>query len=169
MTNEFPNPDNNEVPNYYGGGMPPQQSTNNPYVNPVSDQPYYAQGGSQLPAPQPFSNPYVNQAPYQQPIPYGFAPAPAPTNKNALISLITSLATLFILCGIPVVGTIAAIVGIVFGHKALRETPNVPNSGRGMALTGTICGYAALAASLLVGALVILIILGAAVSGSSSY
>lgn len=173
MTNEYPKPDNDDTPNYYGGGMPnnpaPQPPAHDPYGNPYANpaQPYNP--AAQYPAPQQFNNPYGNQNPYQQPVAYGMAPNQAPTNKNALISLIVSLATLFILCGVPVVGTISAIVGIVFGHKALKETTNEPNSGRGMALTGVICGYASLAASLLIGGLVILVILGAALSDGSTY
>jgi hypothetical protein len=171
MTNEYPKPENDDTPNYYGGGLPnpaPQPSAdpyNNPYAQPAQ-QPYAQQ--APYSAPQQF-NAYGNQNPYQQPVGYGMAPTSAPTNKNALISLITSLATLFILCGIPVVGTIAAIVGIVFGHKALKETTNDPNSGRGMALAGVICGYASLAMSLIIGGLLVLIFIGAAVSGTSGY
>lgn len=174
MTNEYPKPDNDDTPNYYGGGVPnnpaPQPPAHDPYSNPYAQpaqQPYNPP--TSYPAPQQFNHPYGNQNPYQQPVAYGMAPTPAPTNKNALISLITSLVTLFILCGIPVLGTITAIVGIVFGHKALKETTNEPNSGRGMALAGTICGYAALVVSLLVGAFIVLMVFAAALSETSSY
>lgn len=175
MTNEYPKQENDSTPNYYGGGMPnnpaPQPPAHgpygDPYANPVNPQTYNP--AVQYPTHNQFNNPYGNQNPYQQPVAYGMPPAPTPTNKNALISLITSLATLFILCGVPIVGTIAAIVGIVFGHKALKETTNEPNSGRGMALTGVICGYVALVASLIIGALMILIIVGAALTESGTY
>lgn len=169
MTNEYPKPDNDDTPNYYGGGLPnnpaPQAPAHDPYANPVQPQPYNPV--AQYPAAQQFNNPYTPQTPYQQSPNYGFAPAPAPTNKNALISLVTSLVTLFILNGFPVVGTIASIVGIVFGHKALKETADVPNSGHGMALAGVICGYVALAGSFIVGGFIILLII-AAMSGSST-
>lgn len=170
------NQNNDGTPNYYGGGVPPTSSQapqnpdwNNPYTNPNNQpvaplpsnpysQPYYNQA-------QQHGNPYSNQ-PYQQP--YG-AMAPVPTNKNAIISLVASLATLFILCGIPVLGTIAAIVGIIFGHKGLKETQEVPNSGRGIALAGTICGYAALVASLLVSAFILFVFLAAIAGEASNY
>lgn len=173
MTNEYSKQENDSTPNYYGGGMPnnpapqPHGPYGDPYANPVNPQTYNP--AVQYPTHNQFNNPYGNQNPYQQPVGYGMPPVPTPTNKNALISLIVSLVTLFILCGIPVVGTITAIVGIVFGHKALKEIPDEPNSGRGMALTGVICGYVSLAASLVIGGLVILFILAAAVSGSSTY
>lgn len=97
-----------------------------------------------------YSNPYGNQL-------YGAAPMTGVTNKNAIIALVVSLSTLFILCGIPLVGTITAIVSIVFGHKGLNETREVPNSGRGMALAGTICGYLALAVSIVIVAIYVLL------------
>lgn len=172
MTNEYPKPDNDDTPNYYGGvptNSAPQPPANDPYgspyANPVQQQPYNPAG--QYPAAQQLNNPYAPQNPYQQAPNYGYAPAPSPTNKNALISLIVSLATLFILNGIPLVGTVASIVGIVFGHKGLRETADVPNSGHGMALAGTICGYVALAGSFIMGALIFILVL-AGLSDSST-
>lgn len=172
MTNYSPEPNNKETPNYYGGGVPnnpvPQPPLHDPYANPQTtpeqssnpySQPYYNQA-------QQHGNPYQQQ-PYQQP--YGVMPQQVPTNKNAIISLVASLATLFILCGIPVLGTIAAIVGIIFGHKGLKETQEMPNSGRGIALAGTICGYAALVASLLVSAFILFVFLAAIAGEVSNY
>lgn len=190
MTNESNNPNSEETPNYYGGGVPsapqqpyaaPQPDNSNPYANQsygnAAPQKPYEAPQQPYAAPQNFNNPYGNpaqqqqpqymQPQYQPPMPnYGVAPQSS-TNKNALISLITSLVTLFILCGIPLVGTVAAIVGIVFGHKALKETKDVPNSGNGVAIAGTICGYVALAASIIVSGFILLIIVAAAMDGST--
>jgi hypothetical protein len=188
MNNYSPDPKNDGTPNYYQGGIPPvptespNPDLNNPYTNPHHNP---AQPSNPLPN-NPYSQPqytapqaygvqqqpnsvYANHAyspnPYQQQA-YAMTPQ-TPTNKNAIISLVASLVTLFILCGIPVLGTIAAIVGIVFGHKALKETEEVPNSGHGMAIAGTICGYAALLASILVSAFVVLLVV-ASIAGSPS-
>lgn len=169
MTDEFTNPENDNTPNYYDGGVPnnmtPPQPTHDPYGNAYaqssSPQQTYNPAG-QYPAPQ-FNTQYGNQNPYQQMSNYGGVPQ-TQTNKNAIISLIVSLATFFIFCGIPIVGTAGAIVGIVFGHKALKETSNTPNSGNGVALAGVICGYVALVASILVGAIVILYVIGLSVA-----
>ena len=187
MTNITPDPDNENQHNYYGEGAPTE------HLSPAPDTAYYPV--QEEPAPQRFAGasehhefpdqqqapqPYPAQ-PHQQAYPnqpfqhqqqmsnYGMLPVQSPTNKNAIISLVVSLATFFIFCGIPLVGTAAAIVGIVFGHKALKETTNTPDSGHGVALAGVICGYVALVMSILVGAIVLLYIGLAMMGHHSSY
>lgn len=197
MTNESINPNNEETPNYYGGGVPsapqqqqpyaaPQPDNSNPYANPsygnAAPQKPYEAPQQPYAAPQDFNDPYANPAPQQMQPQYmqpqymqqapnfgGMAQAPTPSNKSAVISLVASLTTLFMLWVIPVIGTLAAIVGIVFGHKALKEISNSYNSGRGVAMTGLICGYVSLAFSLLWGVFLILLVIAGAMSDTSGY
>jgi hypothetical protein len=167
MNNVYDNSGNSskdDTPNYYGGGVPSDYPapTSQPYGNPYGNVP--PQPMSQ---PQQFGSPYGQ--PYQQQTPYFGPPVPAPTNKNAIISLVSALATIFFLCAIPVIGTVASIVGIVFGHKALKEIPDIPNSGRGVALAGVIASYFALVTSLVVGGFIALIFIAAIVGGTTGY
>ena len=74
---------------------------------------------------------------------YGAAPyggyAPAKTNTLAVVSLISSIAGLFI---VPFIGS---IVGVITGHMSLGQIKRTGEGGRGLALAGTITGYVGLA------------------------
>ncbi len=90
----------------------------------------------------PRPNPY-------EPTPYA-APGPqAKTNTLAIISLI--------------LGFLVAPAGIVTGHIALNQIKKSGEAGRGLALAGTILGYAITIGSILywVGIVFFLIIFGA--------
>lgn len=76
---------------------------------------------------------------------------PVRTNTLAVWSLVASLVGLFI---VPIVGS---IVGVITGHLALRQLKTTNESGRGMALAGTILGWLGLVALII--ALVVLIVL----------
>jgi hypothetical protein len=99
--------------------------------------------------------PYGSAPPYGGPPAYGSAPsygataygsAPAygapygaaKTNSLAIVSLVSSLVGLLI---IPFVGS---IVGVITGHMALGQIKQTGEQGRGLALAGTIMGYAGL-------------------------
>lgn len=112
MTNITPTPENNGIPNYYGGNVSP------------------------------------NNSPYQQPQEF-HPPQPVKPqrNRDGLISFGVSMAALLFLRGIPLVGIAAAIVGIVFGHKSMKQTKGNSFSVRSHGICGTIAGYFALVAS----------------------
>ncbi len=74
---------------------------------------------------------------------YGYPPARAETNKLAIASLVVSLFGL--ICG---VGTVFALVGIVFGAVALNQMKRTGERGYGQAVTGISVGIATLAFNL---------------------
>lgn len=88
---------------------------NEPYLAPQQPQPQYAPQGQYAPPQQPQ---YAPQAPY--------APKP-PTNALAIVSLISAF--------------FVSIVAIILGHIALAQIKRTGESGRGLALAGTIIGY----------------------------
>lgn len=150
-------PSNDSVPNHYEGGVPEGQGQQpygfqqggQQYGQPYG-QPYGQQPQSPYP-PQPYGQQQFAQNPYQQGPqinPYA-APAPVKANNNGIISLVASLTTLFFLWVIPILGLAGSVVGVVFGHKALKETTDTYNSGRGVAITGIVCGYLSLVFSVL--------------------
>jgi hypothetical protein len=116
---------------------PQQPNPQQPYAQqPYPQQPYgqqpYQQGGEQV---QPYAQPY-GQYPQSYALPYA-APA-RPTNTMAIVSLVSSLVGLFI---VPIVGSIIAVITGPMGRRQIRETGE---NGDGMALAGTIVGWAGL-------------------------
>ncbi|MGA5465799.1 DUF4190 domain-containing protein [Mycobacterium sp. NPDC050041] len=71
------------------------------------------------------------------PPPGGYGRPPG-TNTNAIIALIASAVGL-VLCGVP------AIVGVVLGVIAMRDTRRTGQEGHGLALTAVILGAVVLA------------------------
>lgn len=71
------------------------------------------------------------------PPPGGYGPPPG-TNTNAIIAVIASAVGL-VLCGAP------AIVGVVLGVIAMRDTRRTGQDGHGLALTAVILGALVLA------------------------
>src|SRR5437588_709619 len=80
--------------------------------------------------------------------PAGSVPAPAKTEPLAILSLILSVLGLFgFCCGFFLM---MAIAGVVCGHLALSKFKKNPElQGRGLALSGVIVGYAAIASWLI--------------------
>lgn len=127
-----------------------------PYAQPQSAQPYSG---------QPYSGqPYSGQPYAQQP----YYPQAAPgTNTMAILSLIFSLAGMFVL---PIV---CSILGVIFGHMAKKQIPASGESGDGLATAGLIIGYIGLGLWVLgCGCYAVFVFgllgMGAASSGSSS-
>lgn len=80
---------------------------------------------------------YGAQPPAYGAQPVGYAPvyvAPNPTNPLAIVSLVASLAGIFI-------WFIGPVVGIITGHIALSQIKKTGQQGHGMALAGTVVGY----------------------------
>lgn len=112
-------------------GQPPPQE---PPAGTTPQQPYGQQG-----YPPPPGVGYPQQ--------YGYPGAPPGTNGLAVASLITSAASL-LLCGL------AAPVGAILGHVALRQIRDTGQEGRGLALAGIIIGWA------VTGLVLLLIVIG---------
>lgn len=123
-----------------------------PLPQATEPQPYLAQPQDPQQAQQP-------QPQYASPVPVGTTVAS--TNTYALISIILAF--------------VAPPVAIVFGHLGLSQIKRTGDAGRGLALTGTIIGYAyfALIALLIIfyiGMIVIMFgAMGAAFSELDSY
>ena len=111
----------------YGQQQQPPPGGYDPYAQQQSAQPYSGQPYSS----QPYSvQPYA-QAPY-------YPPAAAKTNTMAILSLIFSLVSLFI---IPI---LAAILGVIFGHVGKKQIKETGENGDGLATAGLVIGYISL-------------------------
>ncbi|MFT4219529.1 MAG: DUF4190 domain-containing protein [Microbacterium sp.] len=88
----------------------------------------------------------------------GYPTAPK-TNTLAIVSLVSSLAGLFV---VPVIGQ---IVGIITGHMSLSRLKTSGENGRGLALAGTIIGWVGLVLAIIGIILVISFIAWAAQNG----
>lgn len=80
---------------------------------------------------------------YPAPQGYGGYPAQPKTNTLAIVSLISSIAGLII---VPFIGS---LVGVITGHLSLSQLKSSAESGRGMALAGTIVGWVGLALTII--------------------
>jgi hypothetical protein len=102
---------------------------------------WQGQGQASPPPPQqpyqPYQQPYQPYQQYAQPGSYYAGPMAPATNGFAIASLICS-----ILGFIGVLG-FGSIMGVIFGHMAIREIDrsNGRQQGRGMAQAGLILGY----------------------------
>jgi peptidyl-prolyl cis-trans isomerase B (cyclophilin B) len=76
--------------------------------------------------------------PAAPPPPYQPAPVGQKYNVLAIISLVTSIVGI-------------SLAGIICGHIALSQIKRTGESGRGMAIAGTIIGYVGLVASIIAG------------------
>ena len=110
-----------------------------PYAPPAYGQPSAPYGQQAPVAPgygqQPYAQPAYGQPAYGQPG-YGYAVPARPTNVLAIVSLIASIA------GLTILPFVASIVGVITGHMALKQLKTSGENGRGLALGGTIVGWA---------------------------
>ena len=126
-----------------GPGTPPADpyaaAASNPYQTPAN--PYAA-----TPAGYPgYSYPAATPG-YSYPLStYGYGTPQRKTNGLAIGSLVTGIAALpFVFC-YGVGGIIIGAVGAILGHVARRQIRDRAEEGNGMALTGIICGWIAVA------------------------
>ena len=121
--------------------------------------PYGQQPGAPY---QPYGQPYgqPDAQPYAQPgSPYGAYPTPPQTNGLAIGSLVVSVASLVVCCGL------SGVVGAILGHVARRQIRQQPDqTGAGLALAGIIVG--SIATGIFVLVIVFWIIAFASLSGS---
>jgi hypothetical protein len=57
------------------------------------------------------------------------------------LSGINKLAVASLVCSLFVFSGIGTLLGIIFGHTALREIAGQPQDGRGLAIAGLVIGY----------------------------
>ncbi|GAA1125828.1 hypothetical protein GCM10009651_06220 [Microbacterium natoriense] len=79
-------------------------------------------------------------------------PAPRPTNGLAIATLILGI------CGF-------AILPVILGHIALRQIRERGDAGTGLAITGLVLGYLAVAGWIIVGIIAAVAIAGGIASG----
>lgn len=140
-----PNAQPQEPTPAYAASMPPA-----PQEQPQPQQ-GYTQPTVQLPAPgapTPQSAPGYpapgqpgQPAPAYGQAPYPGAPAMAPRKNTALQGTTLGNTNTFAFLAI-LLAFIAPVAGIVFGHMGLSQIKRTGDSGRGIALTGLIIGYA---------------------------
>lgn len=95
----------------------------------------------------------MSAVPPPAPSPYTAAPVGPRTNTLAIVALI--------------LGIFIPLGGIICGHIALGQIKRTGEAGHGLALAGTIIGYALTALGIIVGLIYVVAI--AAVVGSSGY
>lgn len=131
-------------PAYPQSGYPPPGQPPG-YQAPGYPPPGYPQTG--YPPPGPPQQAGYPQQQYPTGYPYGYDPyapvRPTGINGKAIASLVTSLIGL-LCCVIP------AVVGIVLGVLAMRETKRTGQDGHGLALAGVIVGALAVAFGVIV-------------------
>lgn len=122
----------------HGHEYPPLE--NSPPSDPYAPVDYPADAGMPPPvysAPPGYPPPPPSYQQYPAGYPYGYDPyrsmQPVGTNGKAIASLVTSLVGLAC-CGVT------AIVGVILGVIAMRETKQTGQQGHGLALAGVIVG-----------------------------
>jgi hypothetical protein len=144
------------------GATPPQAPPAPPAAPPYAP----AYGAAQPPAygeqPPAYGQqpPAYGQAPGYAPYPYSTAPK---TNALAIVSLVSAVAAFVVL---PFIGS---LVAVITGHIALRQLKTSGESGRGMALGGTITGWVSLGLGIVVIAFFVFIAIAAAAAGAGAY
>lgn len=152
-------------------GQQPSQPQQGDYGQPMPPSPYgaaqspYNQPQQQSPYGQPQQQSYNQpQQGYNQQQGFGAYPVQVPTNKSAITGIILS-GVGFLLGWAGGITIIASIIGIIFGHKALREIGYSGEKGKGLAITALVLGYL----TVLSGFLFVLLFIFLGVMDSSSY
>ncbi|MGZ3581579.1 MAG: DUF4190 domain-containing protein [Ktedonobacterales bacterium] len=144
------------------GGPEPYQGQRAPAQPDAPYQPY--QQNPQYPGdypPAPPQYPAYGTPPYSG---YYAGPMPQSTNAMAIASLACSIASFFIA---PLIG---AVLGVIFGHMALKQLRTSPEQGHGMAVAGLIIGYIHLALFVLIVLFVLVfVIIGLSLSQQTGY
>jgi hypothetical protein len=93
-------------------------------------------------------DPYPNQAPNHQPSPYS-----PPTNGKAIASMVLGILSVII----PYIGIILGIIAIVLSRISVKEIQLRGEQGRGLAITGLVCGIIGTALYAIIIAIVVII------------
>lgn len=111
---------------------PPSAPQYPPDARPPATPPYsYAAPPYWAPTSPP---PYGPRPPYPGPLPnyWAYGPPSRPTNGLAIASMVVAILWIY---------WIGSILGVVFGHVALRQIRRSGEGGRGMAIAGLVIGY----------------------------
>lgn len=127
-------------------GAPPYGAP--PYQPPTSPYPYGAPPYGQ-PGPPPYGPPQYGQPPYGQPGPppygsppsYGVAPygRPKQGTGKAVTAMVLGILSI-VLCWLSILDALLVVPAVILGIIALTEARSRNGAGKGMALTGLICG-----------------------------
>lgn len=91
---------------------------------------------------------------------YYVGPMPQSTNGMAIASLACSISSFVIF---PLIG---AILGVIFGHMALKQIRVSNEQGHGMAVAGLIIGYIQIALAVLFILFILLVLIASATTSS---
>lgn len=118
----------------------PPPVSGNPYSSPVSADPYSTPPTSGTPysPPPPPAAPYTPYGGYQQ------VPASSGSNGMAIASMVLGIVGV-LLCWCYGIGALPGLIGAILGHVSLKQIKERGQEGRGMALTGIITGWIAVA------------------------
>lgn len=110
----------------------------------------------------PQQEPVPQQAPAPQAPSYAAAPAPTapPTNTLALVGMISSIAGIFTM-------GILCVLGVILGHIGLNQIKRTGEGGRGLGVTALVVGYIGIA-GWIIALILIFIIFGALIIGGAS-
>lgn len=136
------------------GGPEPYQGQGAP-AQPDASYPQYPQyPGGYAPAPPQYPS-------YATPAYPGYyaGPMPQSTNGMAIASLVCSISGFIIF---PLIG---AVLGVIFGHIALKQIKVSQEQGHGMALAGLVMGYIQIALLVL---FILLLVVLIAISSSTA-
>ncbi|GAB4046425.1 DUF4190 domain-containing protein [Catellatospora paridis] len=158
MTYPPPSPDPfNQQPDPYAppptpNPYTPQPVSGDPYaVPPVSADPYAAPAASGAPySPQPTGAYGVPFTPYAQ------GPAAPGTNGMAIASMVLGIVGV-LMCWCYGIGALPGLIGAILGHVSQKQIRERQQEGRGMAITGIITGWSAVALTV-IGILIVVII-----------
>jgi len=99
---------------------------------------------------------YPARQPYSSPQGYGVPAYPRPkTNGMAVASLVCSIVG--IVFSFTIVLGLAAVAGVILGHLSLKRLKTSGEAGYGMAMAGTIIGWAGVALTVLMFVLLVVL------------
>ncbi len=149
--------------------QPPEQPPTNHPAFPATDPDFGYPGYSAQPPPgQPIAPPYVSAAPpstyYAYAPAYGQQASVPPTSGFAIVSLICSIASWFLL---PFIG---GVLAVIFGHIARQEIRRSRGQkrGNGLLLAGLVIGYIHIAVAIVVGVVFLWLVIAFASDGYRS-
>ncbi|MEV0454648.1 DUF4190 domain-containing protein [Catellatospora methionotrophica] len=138
----------NQQPDPYAA--PP---TPNPYAPPpVSADPYAAPPVSAAPYAAPPPGAYV-----VPPMPYAAGPATQGTNGMAIASMVLGIVGV-LMCWCYGIGALPGLIGAILGHVSQKQIRERQQEGKGLAITGIITGWSAVALTV-IGIVIVVIII----------
>lgn len=143
-------PVQHQEPQYYPPAPQQFPMSNQQYAPAAPQQPYAGYPSYQQQPYQQQFQPAMPQAPIAgYPSPQQFQGQNPSKSSASTISIIVSSISLLFLWVFPFIGVVSSVVGIIFGHKGLKDNPaGQYGNSRGVAITGMVLGYVSVAGSL---------------------